>query len=53
MLVGDVRKGIVKTVERVVDRGNEESTARVMTYARAVLMALAQPPPDEQIIFSS
>ena len=49
MLVGDVRKGIVKTVERVMDSGNEESTARVMTYARAALMALAQLPPDEQI----
>ena len=53
MLVGDVRKGIVKTVERVVDSGNEESTARVMTYARAVLMALAQHQPDEDIDIQS
>ena len=41
MLTTEVRQRLVEKIAEVSDREDEEVTARVLTYARAVLVALA------------
>ena len=49
MQVAELRKRLITRIERVAADGDEEETAQVMAYARAILVALAGNPIDEEV----
>jgi len=49
MLVGELRRRLVGKVEEVAGGGDEEATAVVLAYSRAMLIALAGYPVDQDL----
>ena len=49
MQVAELRSRLISRIERVVAEGDEEETALVLAYARAILVALARNGPDEEV----
>ena len=49
MRVAELRRRLISRIERVVAEGDEEETALVLAYARAILVALAGNAPDDEV----
>jgi hypothetical protein len=49
MQVAELRKRLITRIERVAAHGDEEETALVMAFARAILVALAPNSADEEV----
>ena len=49
MLVSEIRQRLVDRVQQISTEGDEATTATVMSYARAVLVAVAALPDDGEV----
>lgn len=49
MQVAELRKRLITRIERVAADGDEEETAQVMAFARAILVALAENRVDDEV----
>ena len=49
MLVNEIRKSLVESVGRVAAGGDEVAVAMALSHTRAILVALANYPDDEQV----
>ncbi len=49
MQVEELRNRLVARIQAVAAEGDEEETAQVMAFARAILVALAESRPDEEV----
>ena len=49
MLVAELRQKLIEKVERVATEEGEEAAAMVLTHARAILIALAGRPGNEEV----
>lgn len=49
MRVVELRRRLISRIERIVAEGDEDETALVLSYARAILVALARNGPDDEV----